>query len=158
MNNDQKVRLGYWSIRGLAERIRMLLEYTGTPYEETKYTTDNNQWFGVDKPELIKKNPAINLPYLVDGEKVITESDAIMIYIVHRSGKLDLLGRNSQEQVDLATAMGVVRDLHSKYIALAYGRYGEKTWEEAKAEHLEMFKPYLTKLNALLEGRLYYAG
>lgn len=41
-----KVNLGYWGIRGLAERIRMLLEYVGLPYEETKYGGDNsNKWF-----------------------------------------------------------------------------------------------------------------
>jgi hypothetical protein len=48
-----------------------------------------------------------------------------MIYVVHKSNKLELLGRNSDEQVRLATTMGVVRDLHPKYISLVYGRYGE---------------------------------
>lgn len=76
-----------------------------------------------------------------------------MIYIVHRSGKLELLGRNADEQVSLATTMGVVRDLHPKYISLVYGRYGDKSFEEAKAEHIEQFKPFLTKLNGLLEGK-----
>lgn len=81
-----KIQLGYWSIRGLAERIRMFLEYTGLEYEEIKYT-DHAKWFGEDKPNFAKKNPAINLPYLHDGDKVISESDAIMVYIAHRSGK-----------------------------------------------------------------------
>lgn len=49
--------------------------------------------------------------------------------------------------------MGVVRDLHPKYINLVYGRYGDKSFEEAKAEHIEQFKPFLTKLNGLLEGK-----
>ncbi|KAE8623525.1 hypothetical protein XENTR_v10005642 [Xenopus tropicalis] len=31
--------LGYWDIRGLAHSIRLLLEYTGTQYEEKKYIT-----------------------------------------------------------------------------------------------------------------------
>lgn len=53
----------------------------------------------------------------------------------------------------MATAMGVERDLHSKYINLVYGRYADKTFEEAKAEHVEVFKPFLSKLNGLLEGR-----
>lgn len=29
-----KVVLGYWAMRGLAERIRHLLEYLGIPYTE----------------------------------------------------------------------------------------------------------------------------
>jgi glutathione S-transferase len=90
-----KLKLGYWGIRGLAERIRMLLEYTGLPYEEVKYTGETaQQWFGHDKPEYAKKNPAINLPFLTDGDKVIAESEAIMIYIAYRSGKPELVGRN----------------------------------------------------------------
>jgi glutathione S-transferase len=83
-----------------------------------------------------KKNPAINLPYLSDGEKVIAESDAILIYIAYRSGKPELVGRNQDEQVSLATAMGVTRDLHSRYVSLVYGRYTHNTFELAKADFL----------------------
>ena len=32
-----KLVLGYWPIRGLAERIRLLLEYFGLPYEQVFY-------------------------------------------------------------------------------------------------------------------------
>jgi len=74
---------------------------------------------------------------LVDGESVISESDAILVHIAHKSGKPELLGRNAQEQVALATVMGVARDLHKSYISLVYGSYQEKTFEEAKARHLQ---------------------
>lgn len=68
-----KVTLGYWDIRGLAERVRLLLEYLNVPYEQKLFTNENRpEWFDVLKPELVKKNPAINLPYLQDGDKVIT--------------------------------------------------------------------------------------
>jgi glutathione S-transferase len=30
--------LGYWNIRGLAERIRLLLEYLQIPYDQVIYT------------------------------------------------------------------------------------------------------------------------
>mgnify|MGYP001220213858 CR=1 FL=1 len=113
----------------------------------------------VEKPKLKLKNPAINLPYLLDGDKVISESDALMVYISHRSGKPELVGRNAQEQVDLATAMGVTRDLHGKYVALVYGRVGgDQPFEEVKVKQIEEFKPFLAKLNGLLEGKEYYAG
>lgn len=71
--NEGRVVLGYWNIRGLAERIRHLLEYTGLPYDQIIYDEDQpNKWFNDDKPRLIKTNPAITLPYLTDGDKVIT--------------------------------------------------------------------------------------
>jgi hypothetical protein len=46
------------------------------------------------------------------------------------------MGRDADERVAAATAMGVLRDLHSKYVPLVYGRYGDKTFEEAKAQFL----------------------
>lgn len=103
------------------------------PYTEEKYNGDNkDKWFNEVKPELSKKNPAITLPYLLDGDKVISESDALIVYIIHKSGKLELLGRNADEQVAIATAYGVVRDIHGQFISLSYGRYGDKPFEEAK--------------------------
>lgn len=34
---EGKLVLGYWAIRGLAERIRQLLEYLGFSYTEERY-------------------------------------------------------------------------------------------------------------------------
>ena len=34
MEGESKVKLGYWAIRGLAERIRHILEYLGSGYSE----------------------------------------------------------------------------------------------------------------------------
>ena len=49
----------------------MVFEYIGLPYEQKKYGVNDLQsrdaWFKEDKPKLIEKNPAINLPYLIDG-------------------------------------------------------------------------------------------
>jgi len=43
---EGKVVLGYWQIRGLAERCRMLLEYVGLPYEQVQYTGETSKkWF-----------------------------------------------------------------------------------------------------------------
>lgn len=70
---EGKVQLGYWEIRGLSERIRMLMEYLGIQYEMIPYNKDNREkWFNEIKPELQKKNPAITLPYLIDGDKLIS--------------------------------------------------------------------------------------
>ena len=72
----------------------------------------------------MKKNPAITLPYLIDGDKVISESDAVCIYLLHKANRADLMGRNAEEQVMLATVMGVVKDMHPRYIKFCYGSDG----------------------------------
>jgi hypothetical protein len=35
---SQPVTLGYWNIRGLAERIRLVLEYLQIPYNQVIFT------------------------------------------------------------------------------------------------------------------------
>ena len=105
-----------------------------------------------------KKNSAITLPYLIDGDKVVTESDAVCVYLVHKAGKVELLGRNADEQVALATVAGVIRDFHKEYIKLVYGAYGDYDFEVAKKEYIEKFKPYLAKLSGIIGEKDYYCG
>ncbi len=70
--------LGYWAIRGRGSVPRMLLEYTGTPYEEKRYS-DFKDWFGADKLNFKGEFP--NLPYIIDGANRITETRAVVNYI-----------------------------------------------------------------------------
>ena len=140
---DGQVTLGYWGIRGLAERVRMLLEYVGLPYQQKIYTsTDRDAWFLQDKPNLLLKNPAVNLPFLLDADCVVSETDAVVVHVLHRAKRTDLLGRDAGQQVRVATAMGVIRDLHGNYYGLTYGsQHGDLPFEEATATALEAFKP-----------------
>jgi glutathione S-transferase len=103
------------------------------------------------KPKLITKNPAVTLPYLLDGDKVISESTAILVYLCHKANRTDLLGRNAEEQVSLFTAYGVYKDFHPNYIRMVYGKYDENnTFDQALSRSLQDFVPYLTKLNGIL--------
>lgn len=46
-----KVTLGYWNIRGLGERVRLLLEYLQIPYDEKIFTPETRpEWFDQIKP------------------------------------------------------------------------------------------------------------
>ena len=67
-----KPELGYWAIRGLAQPIRLLLNYTGTEFVDKKYEVtgsapnwDVSSWFGI-KFSLGLDFP--NLPYYMDGK------------------------------------------------------------------------------------------
>ena len=158
---EGKVVLGYWAIRGLRERARHLLEYLSIPYSEEEYegAEGRAKWFDEVKPKLIAKNPAVSLPYLIDGDKVVAESDAIMVHLCHKGGKPELLGRDCDEQVLVATVLGVLKDFHPNYVRLVYGQYNEENpWEKAQAESREKFAPYLRKFDGLLGDKDYYAG
>ncbi|RXG57609.1 Glutathione S-transferase class-mu 26 kDa isozyme [Armadillidium vulgare] len=89
--------LAYWNIRGLAQYIKFLLEYTGEEYVEKIYKFgpapdyDSSQWFkekfthGLDFP---------NLPYYIDGDIKLTQSVAILKHVAR---KHNLLGDSKEE-------------------------------------------------------------
>lgn len=136
----------------------MLLEFVGADYEQERYQ-DGDKWFKEDKPKLSEKNPALTLPYLLDGDKVVSESDAIIVYICHRFDKKELLGRNAEEQVNMATIMGVMRDLHGQYVRVVYGvTDGNKDINEVIKDHAEKWKPMVTKLEKLIADKSFAAG
>jgi len=37
---ENKVTLGYWKIRGLAEKIRLFMEYLKVPYDQKFFTPE----------------------------------------------------------------------------------------------------------------------
>src|SRR4051794_40946240 len=100
-STDNELILGYWKIRGLASLLRHLLAYCEVPFQN-KFYTDGNEWFGKDKQELGFKFP--NLPYIIDGEKKITESKALTQYIPLRAGRRDLLGDTDDKFIKVQTA------------------------------------------------------
>ena len=72
-----ELTLGYWDTRGLAEPIRTLLAYTETPFKQDLFTEDEAR---ASKKASANYNFP-NLSYLVDGDKTITESEAILVHI-----------------------------------------------------------------------------
>jgi glutathione S-transferase len=108
-----KIRLGYWAIRGLAQPIRYLLEYTAGPdgWEDILYKQagptdpvpfDKSCWFdgkstlGLDFP---------NLPYMYDeaNNLKLTQSQSIIRHIARLHPSRNLLGGDlvCQAKVDL---------------------------------------------------------
>ena len=93
---DSKFVLGYWGIRGRGQVLRLLLAYSGLEWEDKIYA-DAGKWFGAgDKMNLGLDFP--NLPYLTHGDFKLTESSAIARYIIHKSGKKELLGKTVEDE------------------------------------------------------------
>merc|ERR1711957_381297 len=74
------MEVGYWKIRGLGAPLRMMCAFKEE--EVTHYAANSGEmWFGSKKPELAASNSLINLPFIVDGEQVITQSNSCMLYL-----------------------------------------------------------------------------
>lgn len=131
--------LTYWPIRGLAERIRLLLEYLELPYEDRKIT-DRDEWFNKEKPSI--NDPFINLPFLKDGEEIISESEAILFHLIFKANKKELLGKDEKQKVEVAKIRGAFNDMYSAYVRVMYSG-GEL--EKVKPGLLESLKGSLAK-------------
>ena len=108
-----KPTLGYWKIRGLASQIRYEMVFLGLDFAEHQYEQgdapdfDRSTWLNV-KDTLGLQFP--NLPYFLDGELKLTETNAIMKYIAAKYGP-DLLGKDAAQIAKVEMVSNVVGDL-----------------------------------------------
>ena len=148
--------LGYWNIRGLAESIRLLLHYLEIEYKEVLYDFGpapdfkGDSWFNV-KYTLGLDYP--NIPYLIDGDFKMTESNAILRYICEKY-KPELLGETLKERAFVNMAVGVLGDLNSAKGQLMYGGKDCPGNEQFK----NTVKNKLSDLNNLLGKNKFLAG
>uniref|UniRef100_A0A8C8REK2 Glutathione S-transferase n=1 Tax=Pelusios castaneus TaxID=367368 RepID=A0A8C8REK2_9SAUR len=149
------VILGYWDIRGLAHAIRLLLEYTGTPYEDKQYTVigegpdfDTSQWteekekLGLDFP---------NLPYLIDGQTKLTQSNAILRYLAR---KHKMAGKTEEEIQRVDMLENQVMDFRLHFARICYS----PDFENLKPEFLEQLPGKLKLFSHFLGDRKWFAG
>ncbi|TGZ65046.1 hypothetical protein CRM22_006051 [Opisthorchis felineus] len=141
-------KLGYWKMRGVAQPIRLLLEYNGVEFDDFKYVCGpapdfcKKSWLeekfnlGLDFP---------NLPYYKDGDFSLTQSDTILRYVAESNG---MGGTNPKERATLSMLNGTVDDLRWTYLRAVYGPDFEKLKPQLLADlpnHLDLFDRYLSK-------------
>ncbi|XP_074119026.1 glutathione S-transferase Mu 4-like isoform X2 [Sminthopsis crassicaudata] len=146
--------LAYWEIRGLAHPIRLLLEYTGTPYKELLYNYekcsdyDKNEWFkdrytlGLDFP---------NLPYLIDGNTKITQSNAILRYI---GRKHKMCGDTEEEKVRVDILESQAMDFRMQLVRVCH----DPNFENLRLIYLQQLPKTLQLFSHFLGTRRWFAG
>ncbi len=118
MAEDKKLELHYWKIRGLAESIKTLLEYTNQEYE-MNYKTDYNAMMH-EKQELVNQGFIFaNLPYIKHGNLFLSETMAMLHYVARKAGRLDLISEG-EESVKFMELTGVILDYKSIVTSLCY--------------------------------------
>ncbi|XP_040854599.1 glutathione S-transferase Mu 1-like isoform X2 [Ochotona curzoniae] len=146
--------LGYWDVRGLALPIRLLLEYTGTSYEEKHYTMgdapdyDQSLWLN-EKFKLGLDFP--NLPYLIDGTHRLTQSNAIVRYL---GRKHNLCGETEEEKIRVDILENQVMDNRWQLIMVCKS----PDYEKLKPDYLKGLPDKLTLYSQFLGKRPWFAG
>ncbi|XP_069802446.1 glutathione S-transferase Mu 4-like [Dendropsophus ebraccatus] len=154
MSVQNMMTLGYWDIRGLGHTIRLLLEYTGTPYEEKRYVTgdapnyDKSQWLK-EKEKLGLDFP--NLPYLLDGDLKLTQSNAILGYIARKHG---LSGNTEKEKTLVSLLENETMDFRMQIATLSY----DPQFEKLKGPYLEKLPTVLARYSRFLGQRVWFVG
>lgn len=99
-----------------------------------------------------------NLPYLIDNDRVITESDAILYYLANKKERGDLFGSDFEERLQILQVHGVLKDVLSSIVSLIYSSsYTEALKEESFKENGFIDKK-LKFLNKFLEGKKFLLG
>ncbi|XP_029429378.1 LOW QUALITY PROTEIN: glutathione S-transferase Mu 5-like [Rhinatrema bivittatum] len=148
------VTLGYWDIRGLAHPIRLLLEYTGTEYQEKRYSCgeapdyDKSEWLK-DKEKLGLDFP--NIPYLIDGDLKISQSHAILRYIAR---KHNLCGESEKEMIRVDMLVNQALDFRMGLVTIAYN----PNFESLKGSYLDALPGNLKLFSKFLGDRKWFAG
>merc|ERR1719240_2003758 len=125
----------------------MMCAYKGQKYTQVAYGEDGGEkWFGSKKPELVKKNSCMNLPYIINGDDVVTQSNTCCLYLGKKLG-ID----TDADFIYNHTVLDQNMDLRNDLMTIVYPFAGKvKTKEEfpaAAKEHIEgSCKGHLTKL------------
>lgn len=141
--------LGYWPIRGLAQPIRLLLEYLAADYQERHYVTgpapgfDKSDWLG-ERDRLGLDFP--NLPYLIDEDLRLTESTAILRYLDDKYG---LAADDPKQRATEDMVAGVCSELALSYIDVCYN----PAFERARASYVAQLPRRLGYLDRFLTPR-----
>lgn len=152
MSTSTKPSIGYWKIRGLVSPIRYILSHAKVDFENVDYELTDAPDFNAEQWTSVKYTLGLdfpNLPYFVDGDLKLTESQAIMRYIVNKWAP-ELAGKTIEDKARVDMVIGVISDIKSQTSGHCYGS-GDKEAATKNAEtKLEPVVKFLGAKNFLV--------
>ncbi|KAL1269888.1 hypothetical protein QQF64_032177 [Cirrhinus molitorella] len=148
------MKLAYWDIRGLAQPIRLLLEYTGTKYEEKLYSCgeapnyDKSCWFN-EKEKLGMDFP--NVIAIPRGWR--HESSPKQCHNEIYARKHNLCGETEEEQTRVDILENQAMDFRNGFVQLCYGDF-----DKNKSCYTEKLPGTLKQFSDFLGERKWFAG
>jgi glutathione S-transferase len=86
------------------------------------------------------------LPYLIDGDLKISESDVLPRYVIKKSGKTELLGKDPRDMAMVDNLIYVIMDLWNPISQLFFN----KKWEDEKTGVFYQLKKKFAKLEKFI--------
>lgn len=149
-----KLVVAYWDLQAVAHPIRLLLAYHYVDFEDKiYYLASSDEWFRKDKPAL--NTPFPNLPYIKDGDFVLTESAAVIQYAALKTGNPDLLGKSRLDEFRITQFSEVLKD----QLTNLFDSTIIKDFESVKDRYYgEKIAPFSQKLSNALGDKHYCMG
>eukprot|EP01006_Ploeotia_vitrea_P009526 TRINITY_DN2254_c0_g1_i1.p2 TRINITY_DN2254_c0_g1~~TRINITY_DN2254_c0_g1_i1.p2 ORF type:complete len:436 (-),score=89.83 TRINITY_DN2254_c0_g1_i1:1747-3054(-) len=149
-----EIQFGYWDIRGLASSFRLFFQYMGIKFTDNQYSCvkkedgswDRSAWADVAKPPLKAREPLMNLPYLVDGDNVVTQTNAIWSYL-GRTYNMYGDDETTRSRVDMILCQTM--DLRNSFVSICYGSK-ENLEKQRPTYGAQTAGPHLAKFEATL--------
>jgi glutathione S-transferase len=144
----------YWIKAQAPRRVLALVKHLGLDVDTIQADPRTG---GLRSAEYLALNPNGKAPTLVDGDRVLWESSAIMAYLCDRAGSDMWPGRNPGEQFEVLRWLSwndchwapAVGPFYFEYVVKATFGIGEP-----EAAPLEAAKPELHRYARVLDGRL----
>ncbi|BFZ08772.1 hypothetical protein BsWGS_11812 [Bradybaena similaris] len=149
-----KIKLGYWKIRGLANPIRLLLKYLGQDFENVMYEQGDGPDYSAEawlKEKYTLGLDFPNLPYLIDGDIKLTQSNAILW---HLGSKFNCLGEDEKVRAYNQMMMEQAMDFRNGLARTLYN----KDYSKLIDEYFKNVHTFLKSFDAYLGGKTWFAG
>ena len=91
----------YYSGAPNPTKVALMLEETGLPYEPIAVDTRKGDQH---KPDFLKINPNAKVPAIVDGDAIVFDSSAILLYLGDKTGKF-ILAKSDKARGELLSWM-----------------------------------------------------
>lgn len=146
----------YYSLAPNPMKVALFLEEAGLEYEAIPVDTRKGEQFA---PEFSKLNPNNKVPVIVDGDAVVFDSNAILLYLAEKTGKFlppdGLAARGEMLSWLMFVASGVGpysgQCVHFKHFAPEPKEYAVTRYSFEAKRHYGI-------LDAHLEGREFMVG
>nr|ABS32297.1 glutathione S-transferase class mu [Cyphoma gibbosum] len=134
--------LGYWKTRGIGQPIRLLLNYVKEEFDDVYYEMGDAPDYSRDAWLNVKYTLGMNfpnLPYYIDGDVKVSQSNAILRYIAR---KHDLLGKTDEEKTNVDMMLDIAMDMRNGVIKMVYNKDYEKLIKEYEPKCKEILAGY----------------
>ena len=129
-------------------KVALFLEEAGLAYEPHPVDTRMGDQF---KPDFVKINPNAKVPVIIDGETIVFDSNAILLYLAEKTGKV-LPARNDKNRAELlswlmfvATGIGPYsgQAVHFKHFAPENVPYAHNRYQYEVMRHYDIIEAHL---------------